>query len=345
MNLTDRKWKQFKLCDICKISSGKDIYESERIDGRMPYITSTSSNNGIKYFVSNSNKTIEENCISVNRNGSVGYSFYHKYEALYSNDCRKLKLKKCDNEYVGIFLTSQIMQQKEKYNYGYKMGTERLKKQCIMLPINKNEEPDYKFMEEYTKYQINKKVRVYTEYMKNVKQQLQYKEIETLDEKEWGEFYITDMFKDIQRGKRLTKNNQKTGDIPYVSSSAINNGVDNFISNTEKVRQFSNCLSIANSGSVGACFYHPYKFVASDHITHLKSEGMNMFVYLFIATMINRLSEKYNFNREINDKRICREKIMLPINKEDKPDYEYMEQYVKNIMIDKYNYYKKDEAN
>lgn len=160
-----------------------------------------------------------------------------------------------------------------------------------------------------------------------------------------GEFYITDMFKDIQRGKRLTKNNQKTGDIPYVSSSAINNGVDNFISNTEKVRQFSNCLSIANSGSVGACFYHPYKFVASDHITHLKSEGMNMFVYLFIATMINRLSEKYNFNREINDKRICREKIMLPINKEDKPDYEYMEQYVKNIMIDKYNYYKKDEAN
>ncbi len=43
--------------------------------------------------------------------------------------------------------------------------------------------------------------------------------------------------------------------MPYISSTAINNGIDNFISNKKKVRVFSNCLSIANSGSVGACFY------------------------------------------------------------------------------------------
>ena len=55
MNLNDKKWKQFMLCDICDISSEKDIYEAERIEGDTPYITSTSSNNGIKYFVSNSN--------------------------------------------------------------------------------------------------------------------------------------------------------------------------------------------------------------------------------------------------------------------------------------------------
>lgn len=344
MNLTDREWKQFKLCDICNISSGKDIYEAERIDGDMPYITSTSSNNGIKYFVSNSNNTIEKNVISVNRNGSVGYSFYHKYEALYSNDCRKLKLKKYDNEYVALFITNQIMQQKEKYNYGYKMGTERLKKQFIMLPIDKNEEPDYKFMEDYIKSLMNKKVSTYIKYSKKVKDKLKYKKVEPLEEKQWKEFYLTEVFNDIQRGKRLTKHNQRAGDIPYVSSTAMNNGVDNFISNTEKVRQFSNCLSIANSGSVGSSFYHPYKFVASDHITHLKNEDMNMFVYLFLATMINRLKEKYNFNREINDKRVCREKIMLPINSEGEPDYIYMEQYIKNIMASKYKEYNKEET-
>lgn len=36
------------------------------------------------------NETIDKECINVNRNGSVGYAFYHEYPALYGNDTRKL---------------------------------------------------------------------------------------------------------------------------------------------------------------------------------------------------------------------------------------------------------------
>jgi len=164
LSLEDKKWKAFMLHTICNIESGRDIYENERLEGNIPYITSTSVNNGIKYYVSNKNETIESNAISVNRNGSVGYAFFHKYKALYSNDCRKLKLKSNKNEYVALFLTNQIMQQKVKYNYGYKMGTGRLKKQYIMLPINDNKDPDYEYMEQYIKNLIYKK---YKEYLKN----------------------------------------------------------------------------------------------------------------------------------------------------------------------------------
>lgn len=147
----EKKWLPFKLNDVCIIQSGIDIYDSERINGKIPYITSASINNGIKYFVSNINKTICKNSISVNRNGSVGYAFYHKYDALYSNDCRKLTVKKCNNEYVSLFITNQIMQQKEKYGYGYKMGTARLQKQNILLPVDELNEPDYEYMEQYIK--------------------------------------------------------------------------------------------------------------------------------------------------------------------------------------------------
>ena len=42
-------------------------------------------------------------------------------------------------------------------------------------------------------------------------------------------------FNTIQRGKRLTKSNQIKGLTPYISSSGINNGLDNFISNSEKL--------------------------------------------------------------------------------------------------------------
>jgi hypothetical protein len=45
--------------------------------------------------------------------------------------------------------------------------------------------------------------------------------------------------------------------------------------------------------------------------------------------IISRLGEKYSFNREINDDRIKKEKIMLPVNSKNEPDYEYMEQYIR----------------
>ena len=96
---------------------------------------------------------------------------------------------------------------------------------------------------------------------------------------------------------------------------------------------------MANSGSVGACFYEPFEFIASDHITHLKNDKYNKYIYLFISCILNRLKEKYNFNREINDKRISREKILLPTNKNNQPDYGYMEQYIKNLEIKKLNQY------
>ena len=54
----------------------------------------------------------------------------------------------------------------------------------------------------------------------------------------------------------------------------------------------------------------------------------------FLICLLHRLSTKYNFNREINDKRIKREKILLPLNDKGEIDYEYMEQYVKNILIE-----------
>ena len=86
--------KEIFIEDICEIKSGKNIYERDRIDGQTSYATATANNNGIRYFISNENATLQEKCISVNHNGSVGYSFYHSYPVLFGNDTRKLIMKK-----------------------------------------------------------------------------------------------------------------------------------------------------------------------------------------------------------------------------------------------------------
>ena len=155
----------------------------------------------------------------------------------------------------------------------------------------------------------------------------------------WREFFVKDIFPQVQRGKRLIREHQIAGETPYVSSSALNNGVDNFIRNADGVRKFNNCLSLANSGSVGSCFYEPFEFVASDHVTHLKNDKLNAYQYLFVAAMLNRLSEKYNFNREINDNRISREKIFLPVDESGNPCWLLIENYMRNTVLRKYQEY------
>ena len=147
----------------------------------------------------------------------------------------------------------------------------------------------------------------------------------------WKDFPIQEIFYEIQRGKRLKNEDHIPGNMPYVSSSAINNGIDDFVSNEEKVRMFKDCITIANSGSVGASFYHPYTFVASDHVTQLKRSNCNKYIYLFLATISYRLSEKYSFNREINESRVKRERLLLPATPDGSPDFKFMEQYMRGI--------------
>ena len=42
-----------------------------------------------------------------------------------------------------------ITNQRAKYGYGYKMGTGRLKRQKILLPIDGNSLPNWDYMEAY----------------------------------------------------------------------------------------------------------------------------------------------------------------------------------------------------
>ena len=141
-------WEPKLIEDIFEIESGHDIYEKERIKGDIPYVTATANQNGIGYFVGNTNESLEKKCISVNRNGSVGYAFYHPYNALYGNDTRKLR-PFIKNHYASFFLARMVTEQKNKFSYGLKLGTERLKKQNIMIPFTKNGDIDYPFMEKY----------------------------------------------------------------------------------------------------------------------------------------------------------------------------------------------------
>lgn len=155
-----------------------------------------------------------------------------------------------------------------------------------------------------------------------------------INKNNWQEFNFDEVFT-LSRGKRLITLDQISGSIAYISSSKRNNGVDNYILPPSFMKIYKNALTLNNSGSVGYCFYHPYKFVVSDHCTVIQIKNkkikLNIYISLFLKPIIESMRSKYNFAREINNERLKKEKILLPATSNKMPDWEFMENYIKNL--------------
>ena len=328
------RWKPFVISDIFTISPGKPLTKAAMKVGKRPFIGATDSNNGITAWVDNTNESLDKLVLGVNYNGSVVETFFHPYECIFSDDVKRLHLKNGITSYhVMLFLKTMIIQQKVKFEYGYKFNEKRMQRQKILLPVTDEDSPDWQFMEEYMR---RKEILLLKPTIEKLCKLLIHREKlgGKLCHSQWKPFSFTEVFTKIQRGKRLKKADHTEGTVPYVSSTALNNGVDGFIGNEDSIRKFEDCITIANSGSVGSAFFHQYEFVASDHVTQLKRKGLDKYAYLFMLPIINRLSEKYCFNREINDKRIKRERILLPVNNMGEIDFEFMSSFMQEVESD-----------
>lgn len=353
LKLTDVEWKVFNLIDIFDI---KDGYYNKKPpldkEGTIPFLGATQYDNGITGFYKKetieqydkvgkisskdvSKRLFQPNCLAVTNDGSIGNIYYQESLFTCSHSITVLYLKNHQqNKYIARFLIPLLQKSGESFEYGKKWRPKRMRKSKLTLPIDFFGQPNWQFMEDYIKQEQKKQVLQLQKYYESKFYQLAG-DLVGLEEVEWKEFRFTDIFTTVQRGKRLAKHQHVAGEKPYVSSTAMNNGVDGFIGNNERVREFENCLTVANSGSVGASFYHRYKFIASDHVTALKNEQFSKEVYLFLSTMIKRLEQKYSFNREINDNRISREKLLLPTDKNGQPNWQYMSDFVKKMELDK----------
>lgn len=341
-SLVDVSWKEFFIggkdgvFNISATKSGIDKNKLNLEEGNIPYITRSDIDNGINLFVTNK----QESKYTINKGNviTIGLDtqtvFYQKNSFLTGQNVQILENKEL-NKYNSLFIIPLLKTQMKKFNWGGNGATlTRLNKTKILLPVDSYNKPNWEFMENYIKQKQKSLIEKLISYYEGNTNKNNFL-VEDLKQKEWKVFPLNMVFKVIQRGKRLKKDDHIEGDSVYVSSTSLNNGVDGFIGNKDNIRKFRKNLSLANSGSVGSCFYHQYEYVASDHVTALTLLNPDKHVYLFMASIIKRLEEKYSFNREINDKRIKREKILLPVNKNGEPDFDYMKKYIQKIEIEK----------
>ena len=93
-------------------------------------------------------------------------------------------------------------------------------------------------------------------------------------------------------------------------------------------------------GGAGLAYYQPANMALDSHVTALiPLIDMSAFVMLFIAKCISGLHGFFGHGLSISNPRAKRLRIMLPVTDSGEPDYEYMEQYAKNMMLRKYRQY------
>lgn len=333
LTLNSVEWGEFRIKDLFEIEAVKGRPIENYKKGDIPYVSTAATNNAVINFIEK-DKNILTSAFAITVDPIKGTCFFHDYDFVgrgFSgasvNVLRNINL----NKYNGVFICSSIEKtSKLKASYGYLFNSNRLKMAVILLPIDFKGRPNWQFMEDYIKQEMKVQSSKVASYYENKLMKLGF-ELLDLDVK-WKEFWMEDIL-DIKSGVRLTKADQIDGNIPFIGASDANNGVTEFVGNTNKSLD-SNVLGVNYNGSVVENFYHSYECIFSDDVKRIKfknGEYGDEFTYLFLKQMILSQKNKYQYGYKFNAKRMSRQKIMLPIDKNGEPHWKYVSNFIKKL--------------
>lgn len=271
-NFKKIKWSEFVFEDVFTINSTRSGIDKNKLkitNGRLPYITRTDKNNAIDFFISDQDKKYGVDKGNVITVGLDTQTVFYQSHNFYTGQNIQIISSENLNFYNAQFLIPLIKMQLEKFNWGGNGATlTRLRRSKIILPSNKNNKPDFIFMESFMRKKEHEKLQKFKKFLSTRINKVEcYREVLSLDQKEWAEFFIEDIF-DIKPGKRLTKADMKKGALPFIGASDSNNGITNFVSNTNSSID-SNILGVNYNGSVVENFYHAYKAIFSDDVKRI----------------------------------------------------------------------------
>ena len=159
-----------------------------------------------------------------------------------------------------------------------------------------------------------------------------------LDDVQWGRFVLKDLFT-WSKGRYLSAEDRENfeGDIPCVNGGAVNNGILCFLNSEITSKKFqlqkAPCLSLSRVGNSGLTFVQSKDFYIADNAysLRLKYDDADVFVYMFISTVLNCETFKYSYGRIINSGYFDTV-IRLPVLKEGVPHWDFMRDYIKQLV-------------
>jgi hypothetical protein len=150
----------------------------------------------------------------------------------------------------------------------------------------------------------------------------------------WRGFRLDALF-DIKKGRRLTKNQMKEGDTPFIGAIDSNNGYRQYVSASPD--HAANTITVNYNGNgVAEAFYQSEPYYASDDVNVLYPKfALTPYVAMFLCTLIRQEKFRYNYGRKWHLERMNETELRLPVTSADEPDWSFMEGYIKSLPYSK----------
>jgi len=335
-------WREFRLGELFDIHPTKAYKMTNstllEVDGINPVVVNSSYNNGIGGYTNQKN-TENGNMITFSDTTSSDAIFYQKKPFVGYAHVQGLypisKYKYCWSQYSLLYLLTVFKKRAVDSNYDYvnKFTRELAKALTIKLPVDKDGNLDFAYMELYMQ---NFEVAVSSS-LKKLQSAKELKE-SNINIREWGTFHLYDIFY-IDSGTKLDKVKMDTNEprINFVGRSNFNNGITQKVKEIPEIKPYAGGnLSLALGGAyLGSCFVQEDKFYTSQNVIVLKpKKKITLNTKQFIASAIFKESQNnyQAFIKELNAHIKTDFVIKLPVTVDGQPDYNYMDKYIRNIM-------------
>lgn len=308
-----------------------------KTENNLPVISGITINNGVNYYTNDlptKNDLFNDSLTISTRGEYSGTVTYHKGKFLLANNILVMEmpnLTRCQKLFIGSLINNLPY---GGYN-GYPRK-ETLKEDKILLPT-KNGEIDFEFMDAYISELEEERISELAAYLTvsgldNYELSSEEKEaIENISLIKWEEKDVTGQegIFNVKNTKNILSSEiiPNSGNTPYLCAGADNNSVSSYIFYKESLKDKGNCIFIG--GKTFVVSYQEVDFFSNDShnlALYLKQKDKsNKITQLFLTTCIKKsLSHKYSWGDSISNKKIQKDKIMLP-TKNNEIDFSYME--------------------
>lgn len=329
VDMTD--WKEFEVQELFNVVYGVNLelvncVETDKNDpDAVAFVSRTESNNGISAYV----KPVQgvepqsKDTITVAGGGSVLATFLQTQPFYSGRDLYLLYPKCCISNKAKLFLVTIIKANKYRYNYG-RQANVTLPSLKLKLPVTADGKPDWAWTESYIDSLHSEPLTTCNAVKPHPFDTCVWK---------WFKLGGDDGLFDIRKGKRLTSDDQTDGGTPYIGAIDSNNGVSNYIG--QNPIHEGNTISLSYNGSVGEAFYQPMPYWATDDVNalYLRDEygTLTPATGLFICTVLKHDKYRYSYGRKWTLDNMNDTMVKLPATPEGKPDWQYMENYIKSL--------------
>lgn len=327
----DIEWKEYSVSQFFEIQSTLSFNKDSLTDGNIyDYVTRTSQNQGVLQ----STGFVNEANINSAKTWSLGLlqmDFFYRSKPWYAGQfVRKIIPKFEIPEKAELYFTVLLNKMKNRLLSVLVRDVDNtFLNMKISLPIKNNQISFiyiYDFIE-YLNIEPLDKVKLYVE-ENNLSDLLltedEENSLKIFNSVKWEEYSFQELFNNIVQGRRLKKDDQIPGKLPFVMSGTTNTGVIDYIGNDVRVFP-KNSLTIDIFGNV---FYRNYSYGMGDDTGAFWNDNylISKNSMLFIATVIqNSLEGKFDYGNKLRSSQSLNFRIKLPTTTQNEPDYAYME--------------------